>query len=173
MVGKQPVQHADRRPSGLSPVAAHTWSDSVNLAQIDPAPGIQSLSLQVFGTVAGTAIVTNLDLAPATFDSTTTGTVVLERPDGSGLLAAAPAVSFHGALSAASGTGTAPVLFSNQASATGTASYAPSQTPSADAALLIGTGQVTLPVAASARVHATGPGNMTAQFNSSAAQACW
>ena len=150
------------------PLRSTTWSDGVNLAQVDPVLGIQSLSIQVIGTVASTAVVTNLDLAPATFDSTTTGMVVLERPDGSGLVAATPAVSFHSALSAASGTGTVPVLFSNQASATGTATYAPSQTPTVDAALLIGTGQVALPVAASARIHATGPGNMTAQFNSSA-----
>ena len=148
------------------PLRPTIWSDSVTLGQIDPALGVQSLALSLTGTVASTVDVTNYDLAPAVFDSAASGLVFLSRPDGSAWLGAAPTAFVHGVLPSASGGGAVPVQLSGQGSATSSVGYVPAQTGSADAALLIGTGQVTLPVTASARIHATGPGSMTARFTS-------
>ena len=148
------------------PLRPTIWSDSVTLGQIDPALGVQSLALSLTGTVASMVDVTNYDLAPAVFDSAAMGLVVLSRPDGSAWLGAAPTAFVHGVLPSASGGGAVPVQLLGQGSATSSVGYVPAQTGSADAALLIGTGQVTLPVTASARIHATGPGSMTARFTS-------
>jgi len=148
------------------PLRPTIWSDSVTLNQIDPALGIQSLALSLTGTVASTVDVTNYDLAPAVFDSAASGLVVLSRPDGSAWLGAVPTAFVHGVLPSAPGEGAVPVQLSGQGAATSSVGYVPAQTGSADAALLIGTGQVTLPVTASARIHATGPGSMTARFTS-------
>lgn len=148
------------------PLRPTIWSDSVTLNQIDPALGIQSLALSLTGTVASTVDVTNYDLAPAVFDSAASGLVVLSRPDGSAWLGAAPTAFVHGVLPSAPGEGAVPVQLSGQGSATSSVGYVPAQTGSANAALLIGTGKVTLPVTASARIHATGPGSMTARFTS-------
>lgn len=148
------------------PLRPTIWSDSVTLGQVDPALGIQSLALSLTGTVASTVNVTNYDLAPAVFGSATSGLVFLSRPDGSAWLGAAPAAFVYGVLPSASGGSAVPVQLSSQGSATSSVGYVPAQTGSADAALLIGTGQVTLPVTASARIHATGPGSMTARFTS-------
>ena len=148
------------------PLRSTGWSDSVTLQQVDPALGIQSLALSLTGTVASTVAVVNRDLMPSVLDSTTTGSVVLSRPDGSFWLSAAPAASIHVTLPAATSAGAVPWRLSGQGSATSEVGYRPAQTGSADAALLVGTGQVTLPVTASARVHATGPANMAALFTS-------
>ena len=150
------------------PLRPTGWSDSVTLQQVDPALGIQSLALSLTGTVASAAAVINLDLVPAVFDSTATGSVVLSRPDGTVWLSASPAASIHVTLPATPGAGAVPWRLSGQGSATSDVGYRPAQTGSADAALLVGTGQVTLPVTASARIHATGPANMAALFNTSA-----
>ncbi len=146
-----------------------SWADAVTLPQVDPALGIQSLALSLTGTVASTIAISNLDLAPAVFDSTTTGTVVLSRPDGTAWLSAGPDAVVHGILPAFAGTGAVPVQLFGQGFATSSVGYVSAQTSSADAALLVGTGQVTLPITASARVHAIGPGSMTAHFTSLAA----
>lgn len=148
------------------PMRSTAWSDRVTLQQVDPALGIQSLTLSLTGTVASTAAVINLDAVPSVFESWTTGTVVLSRPDGSVWLSAAPVAFIHATLPNASIAGGVPWRFSGQGSAVSSVGYLPAQTGSADAALLVGTGQVTLPVTASARIHATGPANMTALFTS-------
>ena len=144
------------------------WSGAVTLNQVDPASGIQSLTLSLTGTEASTVSVINYDLVPAVFDSTTYGSVTLARPDGAPWLFAAPDAALHGTLPAAPASGAAPVLLSSAGSATSSVGFHPAQTSSADAALLLGTGQVSLPVTASARLHATGPGNLSAQFTSQA-----
>ncbi len=144
------------------------WADAVTLQRVDPALGIQSLVLSLTGTIASTIAISNLDLAPAVFDSTTTGTVVLSRPDGTAWLSAGPDALAHGIFLAFTGMGAVPVQLSGQGSATSSVGYIPAQTGSADAALLVGTGQVTLPIAASARVHAVGPANMIVRFTASA-----
>ena len=59
-----------------------SWSDTITLEQIDPALGIQSLTLSLTGTVGSTVDVTNFDLAAVAFQSTATGSVVLFRPGG-------------------------------------------------------------------------------------------
>ena len=148
------------------PLRSSGWSDSVTLQQVDPALGIQSLALSLTGMVASTVSVTSGDAAPAVFDSTAAGSVALARPDGSSWLGAVAAASIHAVLPAAFSTGAVPMTFSASGSATSSVGYLPAGTASADAALLIGTGQVTLPVTGSARVYATGPANMSARFQS-------
>lgn len=150
------------------PLRPTSWADAVTLQQLDPALGIQSLVLSLTGTVASTIAISNLDLAPAVFDSTTTGTVVLSRPDGTAWLSAGPDALVHGILPVFTGTGAVPIQLSGQGSATSSVGYVPAQTSLADAALLVGTGQVTFPIAASARVHAVGPANMIVRFTASA-----
>ena len=140
------------------------WVDSVTLQQVDPAGGLQSLALSLTGTIASTVDVTNFDLTATAFQSTTTGSVTLSRPDGSPWLNAAPVAFVQGVLPFAPDI--RQVRLSSQGSATSTAGFTPAATTSADAALLIGTGQATLPITASARIRATGPGNMEAWFRS-------
>ncbi len=142
------------------------WSDIATLQQVDPASGIQSITLSLTGQTLSVVSVRNYDLAPALFDSTSFGSVTLFRPDGSVWLRAAPAASVHAVLSAASEPGGAPVQLIANGTATSSVGYYPAATSSPDAALLVGTGEVTLPVTASARVHAVGPANMAALFTS-------
>jgi len=144
------------------PLRLAPWSDTVTLDQIDPAAGIISLALSLQGTLVSQVEVANLDLAPSPFGSSATAQVALLRPDGTPWLAAGPSAGIQALLPA---TGQA-VRLQGQGSAMSTVGYIPAATASADAALLVGTGQVTLPVTASARVYATGPGNMRAHFAS-------
>lgn len=154
--------------SAAVPLRPTSWADAVTLSQIDPALGIPSLVLSLTGIVASTVTISNLDLAPAVFDSTTTGAVVLSRPDGTAWLSAGPDVLVHGVLPAFINTSAVSLQLSGQGSATSSVGYVPVQIGSADAALLSGTGQVTLRVAASASVHAVGPANMIVRFTASA-----
>ena len=149
------------------------WTDSVTLDQADPALGIQAISLSLAGTLYSQVSVESLELAPSTFVSTDTASVSLQRPDGTGWLQAQPFTKTIVALAAADRVldfaGPAGrSLLDGTGSASNVASYGPASAPSGDVALLIGTGTVTLPVTASARVSATGPGNMVALFASRA-----
>ena len=144
------------------PLRSAPWSGAVTLDQIDPALGITSLALSLTGTLVSQVDIVNFDLAPSQFDSTATGFVALMRPDGTPWLTAAPTAYTSALLQPMS----QPVRLSGQGSLTSTVDYAPTVTASSDAALLVGTGQVTLPVTASARVYATGQGNMRAHFAS-------
>lgn len=144
------------------PLRSAPWSGSVTLDQVDPALGITSLAVSLTGTLVSQVDVASLDLAPSRFDSTATGFVALLRPDGTPWLTAAPTAYTSALLQPMA----QPVQLSGQGTQTSTVGYTPATTASADAALLVGTGQVTLPVTASARVYATGPGNMRAHFAS-------
>ena len=138
------------------------WSAAVTLDQIDPALGITSLALSLAGTILSQVDVVNLDLAPSMFGNAAAGVVALMRPDGTQWLSAAPGTYASALLQPMA----QPVRLSGQGSQTTAVGYAPAATASADAALLIGTGRVTAPVTASARVYATGPGSMQARFTS-------
>ena len=144
------------------PLRSAPWSGAVTLDQIDPALGITSLALSLTGTLVSQVDVVNLDLAPSMFGNAAAGVVALMRPDGTQWLSAAPGTYASALLQPMA----QPVRLSGQGSQTTAVGYAPAATASADAALLIGTGQVTLPVTASARVYATGPGSMQARFTS-------
>ena len=100
------------------------WADAVTLNQVDPASGVQSITLSVDSTVATSAWVTNFDLAPAMFSSSTTGSVALLRPNGTPWVTAAPMAFLHGStLPAASGNTAVPVEFYGQGSATAGVGY--------------------------------------------------
>jgi len=144
------------------PTRLTSWSGNAVLNQVDPALGIQSLTLSLTGQVVSVVDVTNYDLTPAAFDGVTTGLVTLFRPNGSPLLQVVPVATLQGILPQVASA----VRLSANGTATDSLGYGTGQPSSADAALLIGTGQLTLPVAASARIKATGPGSMTARFTS-------
>ena len=144
------------------PLRSAPWSGTVTLDQIDPTLGITSLALSLTGTLISQVDVVNLDLAPSLFGSAAAGVVALVRPDGTRWLSAAPGTYASALLQPMA----QPVRLSGQDTRTTAVGYAPAATASADAALLVGTGQVTLPITASACVYATGPGSMQARFTS-------
>jgi hypothetical protein len=152
-----------------------SWQDAATLDQTDPALGIQSISLTLSGTLLSDVYVESGDLAPTQFFSVDTGGVTLERPNGWALLTAAPVVVTTATLAAADGTldyagASGRSIIGQTATVGASASYYPGTgAASPDAALLVGTGQVTLPVVASARITAVGPGNMRAVFHSAIA----
>ena len=141
------------------------WSDSVSFNQIDPSSGVTSATLSLTATITGTVSYYDSDLTPSVLNTNFLGSVALESPGGTPLVIASPTAFVSssrapGGVTAPSGTVTA-----TQAD-TETATYplgngAP-YPPNIGA--LFGTGTVTLPVLASARIQATGPGNLTAEF---------
>ena len=135
------------------------WSDIFDFSQIDPALGIEAIELSLTGSVYSLVSVTSLE--GGEFESTDTGTVTLRRPDGSAWLTVSPAASVLADVPASSG---APMLLAAGDTSSSSVSYVPGQAPSADAALLVGNGDGEPGVDASARVSASGPGNMTADF---------
>ena len=136
------------------------WSDVFDFSQIDPSLGIDSIELSLTGSVYSLVSVQSSEAGE--FESTDTGTVTLSRPDGSAWLTVSPSASILADLPGSAGSG--PVLLAAGDTSSSSVSYGPGQTASADAELLVGTGQVSLPVNASAHVSASGPGNMTAHF---------
>ncbi len=135
------------------------WSDDFDFSQIDPALGIESISLSLTGYVYSMVSVDSSEAGE--FESTATGAVTLRRPDGSAWLSVSPSASVVADLP---GAGSEPALLAAGGTSSTSANYAAGQTASADAALLVGTGQVSLGVDASAQISASGPGNMTADF---------
>ena len=162
-----------RQAIGLRPA---DWTGSVVLNQIHPALNIQSAGVVLDATLESSVAVESLEAAPATFTSLDQASVSLERPDGTTLLAATPSTFASFLLTAADGIAdergasgrTLPGATGTQSA---TAILYRGQPASPDAALLIGTGTVQLPVVATARVAASGPGNMVAMFHSQVAAA--
>lgn len=127
------------------------WSDIYDFSQIDPALGIEAIDLSLTGSVYSLVSVTSLE--GGEFESTDTGTVTLRRPDGSAWLTVSPSASVLANVPASSG---AQMLIAAGGTSSSSVSYVPGQAPSADAALLVGTGTMSLDVDASARVSASG-----------------
>lgn len=148
------------------------WTDTVTFDQTDPATGVQSIVVSLTATLSSDVTVYSLEQSASSFTSTDTATVSLNRPDGSVLLAATPSTVVTVLLPAVVSSGSAAVLSTMlpaTASATVSNSYAAGTKPSPDAALLVGTGTVTLPIVTTARVSAAGPGNFGAVFDSQVA----
>ena len=151
------------------------WSDSVTFDQTDPALGIQSISLTLSATLTSDVAVESGELAASAFSSTDSGVVIVERPNGTVLLTATPTVVMTAALAAADGTldyagASGRSVMGQTATVDASVSYYPGTgAASPDAALLVGAGQVSLPVVGTARVSATGPGNLRAIFHSTIA----
>ena len=147
-----------------------SWSGSVSLDQVDPALGVSNLTLSLTGSLYSSAAVENLEASAANFSSFDQGSLTLDRPDGTALLVAGPSTGLGGRLAAYDGTidgaGASGAVFQSSFSSTVSATYGTAAAPSPDAGLLLGTGTVTLPVVASARVNVVAPGNFTAEFAS-------
>ena len=147
------------------------WSGSVTLDQTDPASGVTNLTLSLTGNLYSSVAIENLEASAASFGASDTGSLTLSRPDGTARLTATPATSLVGTLTAYDGTtdgagSSGAVLRASSAQAVVPNSGSIPYTPVSDAALLLGTGTVTLPVTATARVDAIAPGNFTAEFAS-------
>ena len=149
------------------------WGGSVTLNQVDPASGVQSITLGLSGVLDSGVSIESLEGAASTFTSTTAAVVTLERPDGTGLLTAMPTTTVSGRLAAFDGVVDYAGASGRVVTAVGTDSasvtYVAGGTSSGDAALLVGTGTVTLPVVATARVAASVSGNFVAYFDSQVA----
>ncbi len=151
------------------------WSDSVTFDQTDPALGIQSISLTLSATLISDVSVESGELAASQFSSVDAGVVTVQRPNGSALLTATPTVVTTATLAAADGTldyagASGRSITGQTATVDASVSYYPGTgAASPDAALLVGAGQVSLPVVGTARVSATGPGNLRAIFHSTIA----
>ena len=142
------------------------WSDSVTLDQIDPASGIESVTLGLAGTLSSTVSVYSLEGAASTFSSDDVALVQLGRPSGTTLLSAGPSTDVSMLLPAATGSAAQDFALPATAADSASVTYTAGGAASADAALLIGTGTITLPVDATARVMASAPGNFGAVFGS-------
>ena len=146
------------------------WAGSVTLDQIDPASGIQSIVLGLSGTLTSAFSIESLEGAASSFSIQDTAAVTLERPDGTALLTAVPTTFVSSALAAFDGVvdfaGASGQAGAVSITAASNVTYVAGGANGQDAALLVGTGTVTLPVTATARVAASLPGNFVAMFDS-------
>ncbi len=150
------------------------WTGSVTFKQIDPALGIVTAGLSLTGTIDSTLVVESGEASASTFRSTASGVVTLDRPDGSLLLSAAPTASVTVQLAAADGVAdnagpSGRTVLGMARTDRAAVVSAPGNGTGTDLSLLTGTGSVTLPVTASARVLAMGAGNVQAIFHTSVA----
>ena len=144
---------------------ATDWSDAVTFNQVDPADGPVDAALAVTGFLTANAWVENQDTAAAVFSETDAGTVTVAN------VATNPQVTLSATLGAFDGVvdsaGTSGRFLSGSGTGTNTGTGGPGgtgyQLP------LYGTGTFMLPAYATARISATGPGNMAALFQSIAA----
>ncbi len=144
------------------------WTGAVAFDRIDPAQGpILSIDLTLTGTITSGFVVESREQAAALFTSTDSASVVLRRPDGTSWLTVAPTDT--AVVGLAPGEGAVRRLTGLVGTGSASVTYKAGGVPSADAGLLVGMGQVLLPVTATERVHATGPGNLDAQFTSTVA----
>lgn len=135
------------------------WTDSVTLDQVYPASGVTSLELDLAGTLSSQASFFNSDLSAGTVSVGFGGTVELDQPSGAALLSTA--LGTYTSAQVASGAGG---TLSGSNTNTASTFFTTSGTGTPIPAALVGTGTVQLPVKATARVDASGPGNMVAEF---------
>ncbi len=137
------------------------WTDSVTLNQIDPATGVTSLTLSLGASLTTQVYYYNSDLAPGLLQAVTSAGVALGAPDGT-VLAARPTSYIYKVIPAAGGAGAGGML-SASGSDSSSSTYVAGST-GATPGVLLGTGTVNLGLVATAKVHATAPGNVVADF---------
>jgi len=149
------------------------WSDSVTVPKFDPRLGqLQQVRLAFLGHVEGDVRFESLDAAPATVTSELRSEISLRRPDRSPIVVSLPASSHSTSLSAFDGAldfaGTSGRDFPDEVAEDDQSAALSSP---ADRALFTASSaeeNITLPVDAVGRSTATGAGNLTAQFQTSA-----
>ncbi len=150
------------------------FQSSVTLNQADPALGLTGIALALTGTVDGTLAIESGEASASLVTVTMAGLVTLQRPDGRAILTATPMAFTRLQLAAADGAlddagPSGRTIGDLVGTDTVSEILSPSPIAAAEAVLLTGTGTVTLPMVASARVSATGPGNMVAAFHTTLA----
>lgn len=154
------------------PLATTNWTSSASVPKFDPSSGeLISVSFSLAGHVDGEAFFESLDAKAATVTMNLAAHIMLNRPDGTFLLAAFPQVStvesveaFDGAIDydGASGRTRSGLQGDN---AVGPLVIPP---PDSDLALFTGTGSIDLPMRALGMSLGSGAGNLIAGFRTSA-----
>lgn len=157
------------------PLTTTNWTSSVTIPKFDPALGtLQSIFVELRGTIAGAAKVESLDSSGSVVMLAFQGQITLTRPDLSPLVVTLPVANFTDSLTAFDGTidfaGTSGKTHPGiNTSLTNTVTSPP---PAGDLALFTGPignpGTIVLPVTAQGTSIATGSGNLISQFNQQA-----
>lgn len=152
------------------------WAHSVTIPKFDTGLGtLQQIDFTLTGNVQGTAQVENEDASPTVVNLQFSATLTLTRPDTSVIVVTIPLANFNDPLAAYDGT----TDFMGPSGATHTginatqSNMATSPPPASDLTLFSGPagnpGTITLPVSAVASSVASGGGNITSHFVTSAA----
>lgn len=165
------------------PLHPTDWSQTIDVPRFDPNLGILTgVSFQLDGTVEGSARVENLDASPSMVHTSFQAVITVKRPDATQIVLVAPAAFFDDPLAGFDGTidfgGGSGITHSGiSVTATATASSPP---PAGDLTLFTGPagnpGVISLPATAVASSIASGSGNVTSQFMTSASvhlQVCY
>lgn len=151
-------------------VTVTDWSDSLTIPQFNPALGtLQSVKIVLNGHVEGSAAYESLDNDPALVNLDLVAEIILTRPDASVLVSVLPlanvsenAGAFDGAIDFDGDSGsTFDGLSADEMDMT-------TLNSPADLLLFTGLGNVLLPISANGQSAATGPGNITQLFSTSA-----
>ena len=152
-------------------LTAMDWTSSITLPKFDPALGtLNSIKFTLDGHVEGLAKFESFDAGPTTVTMNLSAKLKLQRPDNSLLVEVIPLVSttdnvtaYDGTLDFLGGSGRTYASLSNDKSDSFT-----SPPPASDLALFTGSGNITLPVLATANSFVSGGGNIMTQFQTSA-----
>jgi len=153
--------------SGSVPLTETDWASSVSIAKFDPALGtLNSIEIELQGHMEGTAKFEHRGSNAATVTTYLSADLLVQRPDLSNLVVGAgltvttvdSVTGFDGTVDFGGTSGrTHGALSANLTNTTLTSL-------TADLALFTGTGDIVLPVLASASSAATGSGNMVFDF---------
>ncbi len=152
--------------SASVPLAETDWASSVSIAKFNPALGtLNSIEIEIQGHMEGTAKFEHRGGSAATVTMNLSADLLVQRPDKSDLVGTWPTATtvdnvtgFDGTVDFGGTSGrTHAGLSANLTNSTLTSS-------ASDLALFTGTGNIALPVLASAGSAATGSGNMVFDF---------
>lgn len=148
------------------------WSEDFTLPQFDPSLGtLNSITFTLQGTVNGDAKFESLDAQPSTVAMDLSSTLQLQRPGGTILVQVIPLASTVDNVGAYDGTidfgGSSGKTYSGL-SDTKTDSFISNPPSASDLTLFTGTGNIILPVVATASSSSSGPGSLITQFSTKA-----
>jgi len=152
-------------------LSSTNWTDSISVPQFNPALGtLTQIELDLGGYVEGAARFESLDASPATVTMNLQAQIELQRPDLSVLGVVIPVASTVDNVSAFDGSidfgGTSGKTYSNLSGSDSDTFISPP--PASDLVLFTGLGSINLPVKAMGTSFASGAGNLTTLFNTSA-----
>jgi len=170
-----PAMAAVVSQSATVPLTTTNWSTNAEIGQFDPSLGsLHSISFGLSGTLQGSIGIENLEPTPTTVYSGLSSTIALSPPGAGQVLAVTPYVGADANLGAFDGSidfaGASGRTFANL---TNTQSVATTYTagaggPQLATAPYIGTGNVALPVSATANAGISGPLDLAAYTQAAA-----